>query len=249
MPSRGFFVFWGTGPPPSPIFPQPLPHSPVLSPIPSLYSHVRSAGITVAHACEVGVYLPDTSNVLGWINDGVRTTLVECDPVTVVALRTRFGELAHVRIEDVAVADESGTLAFYRTGASTFGSNVPQSPALVNDNYQPKQTDTFDVRAVTFDEIDDGTVDVLSIDVEGGEWYVLRHLRSRPTVISVETHGKRYVNPFMREIGAWMQAEGYGAWYADDTDTVYRRGWSDAAIDRRAPLSLWKRVKQFVRGR
>ena len=213
----------------------------------SLYSHVQSAGIGVAHACEVGVYLPDTSNVLGWINDHVRTTLVECDPLTVAELRTRFGTLPHVRIEDVAVADESGTLTFYRTGASTFGSNVPQSPALVNDNYQPKQTDTFDVRAVTFDEIDDGTVDVLSIDVEGGEWYVLRHLRSRPSVISVETHGKRYVNPFLNEISAWMHAEGYGAWYSDETDTVYRRGWNEPVVDKSAPLSAWKRFKKFVR--
>ena len=202
----------------------------------------------MTHACEVGVYLPDTSNVLGWINDEVRATLVECDPLTVTVLRTRFGKLPHVRIEDVAVANEAGTLTFYRTGASTFGSNVPQSPALVNDNYRPNSADAFEVRAVTFDAIDDGTVDVLSIDVEGGEWYVLRHLRSRPTVISVETHGKRYVNPFLREIGAWMLAEGYGAWYTDEADTVYRRGWTEAVVDRSPPLSLWKRVKRLIRG-
>lgn len=79
-----------------------------------------------------------------------------------------------------------------------------------NDNYQPKHADTFDLRAVTFDEIDDGSVDVLSIDVEGGEWFVLRHLRSCPTVLSVETHGKRYVNLFMAEITQWMAANGAG---------------------------------------
>ena len=56
----------------------------------ALYTNVRAAGLTVSHACEVGVFLPDTSNVLGWIQDGTRTTLVESDPAVVTALHARF---------------------------------------------------------------------------------------------------------------------------------------------------------------
>ena len=70
----------------------------------ALYEFVTTANIPVAYACEVGVYLPDTSNVLGWINDGIRTTLVECDPLIVTVLRQRFSTNTHVRIEAVAVA-------------------------------------------------------------------------------------------------------------------------------------------------
>jgi FkbM family methyltransferase len=216
---------------------------------PSLFTNVSAAELPIAHACEIGVYLPDTSNVLGWIERGVRTTLVECDPLIVTALTTRFGALPHVHIEPVAVADESGSLTLYRTGASTFGSNVPDAPALTNDRYQRSDADAFTVRAVTFDTIDDGQIDVLSIDIEGGEWFVLKHLQSRPAVISVETHGKHYVNPFMREIDGWMQRNGYGAWYADACDTVYRREWTRPMEDRRPKDGWFKRFKRAVRGR
>jgi FkbM family methyltransferase len=208
----------------------------------ALYETVEAAGIPVAYACEVGVYMPDVSNIQGWIKAGVRSTLVECDPVTVAALREQYGALPNVRIEDVAVADEVGTLTLYRAGASTFGSNVPQAPALVNDGYRKTDANTFDVRAVTFDMLDDGTIDVLSIDIEGGEWFVLRHLTSRPQIISVETHGRRYVNPYLAEIEGWCRAEGYGAWYRDDSDTVFRRGWTAPVEDRSTPLSWFKRL-------
>jgi len=213
----------------------------------ALYEFVTEASIPVAHACEVGVYLPDTSNVLGWINAGLRTTLVECDPLIVTVLRDRFSSHMHVRIDAVAVADEAGQLTLYRTAASTFGQNVPDAPALANDGYQRAESDAFTVQAVTFDAIDDGSIDVLSIDIEGGEWYVLRHLRSRPAVICVETHGKHYSNPFIAEIRAWMAEQGYGAWYFDAADTVYRRGWSAPAVDRSPKLSWWKRMRRGAR--
>lgn len=215
----------------------------------TLHDAVTAAGLPVTHACEVGVYLPDTSNVLGWIEDGVRTTLVECDPEIVTRLRARWGDRPTVRIEPVAVADEPGTLTLYRTGASTFGSNVPSSPALVNDAYRPDARDAFTVPAVTFDTIDDGTIDVLSIDIEGGEWFVLKHLASRPQVISVETHGKHYANPFQAQIDAWMATNGYAAWYRDRSDTVYRRGWTGPVEDRSPPRSLGRRVLDTLRGR
>lgn len=213
-----------------------------------LHEYVTAEGIPVAHACEVGVWLPEYSNLVGWIEGGTRSTLVECDPVTVAKLRERWGTRANVRIADVAVADAPGTLTLHRAGASTFGANVPQSPARVNDGYDPARGETFTVPAVTFDTLDDGTIDVLAIDIEGGEWYVLRHLVSRPAVISVETHGKRYVNPFRAEIEGWMRAEGYGAWYRDDSDTVFRKGWTAPVEDRSRPKSWFKRLKIAVRG-
>lgn len=214
----------------------------------ALYDAVTAAGIPVAHACEVGVYLPDTSNVRRWIERGTRTTLVECDPQVVAQLEARWGTRQTVRIVPRAVADAPGLLTLYRTGASTFGANVPSAPALVNDAYRPAARDAFTVEAVPFDTIDDGTIDVLSIDIEGGEWFVLKHLASRPQVISVETHGKHYVNPYAAEIAAWMAGNGYGAWYRDKSDTVYRRGWTGPIEDRAPAPSLARRLRAAVRG-
>ncbi|MBO0929960.1 FkbM family methyltransferase [Fibrella aquatilis] len=72
-----------------------------------------------------------------------------------------------------------------------------------------------------FSEIDTGEFDLLSIDIEGSEWYVLKYMVSRPNVISVETHGKFYVNPFINEIKAWMLKNNYIIWYKDRSDSVY----------------------------
>lgn len=205
------------------------------------------AGLTVRHVCEVGVYLPETSNVLNWIHDGVRTTLVECDPLIVTKLRSEF-PVPNVVIHDVAVSHEVGELTLYRTGASTFGANVASSPATVNDGYQPRQEDSFTVKAVTFDMIDDGTIDVLSIDIEGGEWNVLRFLVSRPLVICVETHGKRYENPHLTDIRGWMRVQGYAPWYVDDSDTAFRRGYDGGLVDNRRKKSAFQRIMDTLRG-
>ena len=43
-------------------------------------------------------------------------------------------------------------------------------------------------------------IDLLSVDTEGCEWFVLQTLRSRPAVISIETHGGLYLNPHRDEI-------------------------------------------------
>lgn len=107
--------------------------------------------------------------------------------------------------------------------ASTFVSTLPYSPAQINDDYQIRKEDTFAVECRTFDELDDGTIDLLSVDTEGSEWYVVQNLVSRPVVVSVETHGKSYLNPYYGEISGWMAAHGYERWWLNKTDTVYCR--------------------------
>ncbi|CAN5413590.1 hypothetical protein BH10BAC6_BH10BAC6_16650 [soil metagenome] len=189
----------------------------------TFYDHITLAQLHPLHVCEVGVYVPDTSNVLGFIRDGVRTTLVEADPQIVEQCQAKFIGMDHVSIHGVAVSDAAGALRLYRVGASTFAEGLPDAPALSNDSYTPNDSDSFTVDAVRFSAIDDGTIDVLSIDVEGGEWYVIRHMVSRPLVISIETGVKHYTNPFMTEISRWMSDHGYRPWYRDGSDTVYTR--------------------------
>jgi FkbM family methyltransferase len=188
-----------------------------------LHRRCSSLGLAIAHAAEVGVYLPETSNVLGFAAAGVRTTLVEADPQTVEKIEAHFRGRHHVTVINRAVADRVGPLTLYRAGSSTFAGDLPSSPARENDLYVPDPDDSFTVEAVTFDRLDDGTIDLLSVDVEGGEWFVLKHLVSRPRVISVETHGKRYLNPYLAEISRWMKANGYRIWYRGRSDTVYLR--------------------------
>lgn len=178
-------------------------------------------GFAPRHVAEVGVFRPENCNVHDYIQRGVCTTLVEPDPASIAAIRAAFGDLPHVTLHAVAVFDHSGEIELVQRAASTFARVLPQSPSLVNDAYEVRPEDTFTVAATTFDHIDDGTIDLLSIDIEGGEWFVIKHMASRPRVISLETHGAAYTNPYLPEIEVWMRRNGYRAFYRDNSDTVY----------------------------
>ncbi len=115
------------------------------------------------------------------------------------------------------------TIKLSKAAASTFVTELESSPAVINDKYKIREEDTFEVPCMIFSDIDDGTIDLLSIDIEGSEWYVLKYLKSRPAVISVETHGKYYTNPFIAEIKEWMARENYIIWYKDASDTVFTK--------------------------
>ncbi|MEM8966576.1 MAG: FkbM family methyltransferase [Bacteroidota bacterium] len=178
-----------------------------------IYQKCNAKNFHPQHVAEIGVYLPEESNILDYINDGVKATLVEAHPT--------FKNKDNVTIHPVAVYDEEGEINLIRQTASTFLEAVDQSPTIVNDYYQTNQSDIITVKCTKFSTIDDGTIGLLSIDIEGAEWYAIKHLVSSPIVISVETHGKRYINPYLTEIKNWMKNRGYVVWYKDKSDTVY----------------------------
>ena len=186
-----------------------------------LYIKCSGLGLNVNHVAEVGVYLPPTSNILDWINKDVRTTLVEPNPSSIKAINEYFNNRTNITLHKVAVFEKNGTITLYNRDASAFIAESGSSPAMVNDKYTPQEEDKIEVECKKFDEIDDGTIDILSVDIEGAEWYVIQNLVSRPAVIAIETHGKFYVNPKIEEIENWMETNGYEAWFKDQSDTVY----------------------------
>jgi FkbM family methyltransferase len=186
-----------------------------------LYKKCIDRKIPFEHVCEVGVYLPQTSNIINFINDKVKTTLVEPDPKSIDAIKTYFKNKSNIQLYPHAIFDYNGTIELVQRNASTFVGSLKASPSLINDGYQLNDKDKFSVECKKFDEIDDGTIDLLSVDTEGCEWYVLKNLKSRPKVISVETHFKAYINPFHKEIKNWTAANNYVIWYKSDSDTVY----------------------------
>jgi FkbM family methyltransferase len=188
----------------------------------TIFKKLKSKDVTFNHVCEVGVYLPETSNIKDFIKSNIRATLVEADSTLVEPIKEYFKGYA-IDIHNVAIWDDNGTVQLSKAKASTFISKLKSSPALKNDNYQIDTTNVFEIQSKKFSEIDDGTIDLLSIDIEGSEWYVLKYLRSSPKIISVETHGKYYTNPFIYEIREWFAQNNYQIWYKDDSDSVYVR--------------------------
>jgi FkbM family methyltransferase len=218
-----------------------------------IYRKLKKRDIVFHHVCEVGVYLPETSNIIDFIKEGIRTTLVEADAVTNEKIKSFFRGYP-ITLFPVAVWDYNGTIKLSKAEASTFVTELKSSPAIINDKYIVREENTFEVPCMIFSDIDDGTIDLLSIDIEGCEWYVIKYLKSRPSVISVETHGKYYTNPFIREIRSWMEKENYIPWYKDGSDTVFIKntlflpGINDKMETFLAECKLrWKRFKRIFK--
>jgi FkbM family methyltransferase len=188
-----------------------------------LFRKIRGKHLKIQHAAEVGVYHPEASNIFDFVREGIRTTLVEPDPESIRRIKEVWGGSANVTLYPKAIYPKRGPVKLLQRQASTFLAELPASPALVNDSYSLDEKDAFLAEAVPFSDIDDGTIDVLSVDIEGAEWFVIQSLASRPQVISVETHGKYYQNPYLRELKRWFADNGYAIWYKTNSDSVYFR--------------------------
>ena len=186
-----------------------------------LFYKLKQKNLSFKHVAEVGVYLPETSNIGAFAKEGIKSSFVEPDPSSLEAIKKYFKNMENVKIYPVAIFDKSGSVELVQRKASTYLKVLDASPAIINDECIADENDTFIVDAVTFDEIDDGSIDLLSIDIEGGEWFVIKHMVSRPLVLSIETHGAMYTNPYINEIKKWISDNGYIVWYMDGSDTVY----------------------------
>ena len=187
----------------------------------TLYRKLSKKQFIPNYAVEVGVYLPETSNIIDYIQMGIESALVEPDLKSIEAIKTYFTNHKNVTLYPIAVYDYDGKIELTQRQASTFVSALPNSPALSNDIHKKNSSDSFVADAKTFDQIDNGNIDLLSIDIEGGEWFVIKHMTSKPTVISLETHGGAYVNPYTSEILSWMNENGYRILYKDNTDSIF----------------------------
>lgn len=213
----------------------------------TLFVRLQAKGFEPAHVAEVGVYRPETSNIYDYIDSGVRATLVEPDPDSIERIKALFGDSPNVTLHEVAAFEYDGVLDLSQRDASTFVSELESSPAIVNDGYVVTDEDKFSVNCTTFDKIDDGSIDLISVDTEGSEWYVVKYMTSRPAVISIETHGAAYINPNMDDIERWMSENGYIVFFKDKSDTVYvRNGAIDLNLGDKLSLA-WRNMRIRLR--
>ncbi len=188
-----------------------------------LYNKLNNKKYIPKKVCEIGVYKPEESNILLFIENNIPAILVEALPEYCLNIKIFFENKKNVNLIEAAIYDFNGEIELCHSDASTFVSDLESSPALINDNYKKNNTNTIKVRSVKFSEIDPGDIDLISIDIEGAEWYVLKHMVSRPNIISIETHGKFYTNPFINQIKDWMALNNYIIWYKDKSDSIYIR--------------------------
>ena len=173
------------------------------------------------HICEVGVWHPKTSNIKYYIEKDIKTLLIEPDSESIALIKKEWGCKKNLILKTFACTDFEGTIDLHKAGSSSFISSCNNSPAIVNDSFDIKSNISTKVDAKKFSSEDPGDIDLISIDTEGSEWFVIKNMLSRPNIISIETHGGYYINPYINEIKQWMTEYNYILWFKDNSDSVY----------------------------
>jgi len=181
----------------------------------------KKHNIKYTHVVEIGVFKPETANTLGFIKEGTFCTLFEADPDIVNEITNQFSKKYNVEVHSCALAASNGSMKLYRAGSSSFLETVDFSPAIMHDGYTKKDSNTIEVETRRFSTFDKGDIDILSIDIEGGEWDVINDMISRPKVICIETQSRDYINPGIKKITQWLENNNYEIWFVDDTDTIF----------------------------
>lgn len=172
------------------------------------------------HVVEVGVFMPQDSKIIEFIEDpAVRTSLFEPQSACYEALVELYGSVPNTAIYQVAIMDKAGPVQLQvpearkgnpDAGASAFVQGM-SSPFLKRG--QRVRTEALTEETVpgqVFGYYDIGDIDALCVDTEGAEWFVLQSMVSRPKVISVEMGGPNaYINKYYDEIVDWMECNQY----------------------------------------
>ena len=103
-----------------------------------IFKKINAKLILIQKVCEVGVYLPETSNIIDFVKQGKETILVEPEPRSIEAIESYFEGYNNVTLIPAAIYKHTGTITLSKAEASTFVSDLPTSPALKNDSYQIK---------------------------------------------------------------------------------------------------------------
>lgn len=202
----------------------------------------KSINLEPRTVVEVGAAHPSNQRLGSFINQGKKVIFVEANPRLFYCLVNGYDEgdfkgiwpnisvaphqfegyikNPNVTVYNAAIAEKQGKTMVFERNASSFVGGI-ESPAKVNDGYIENLDDSYEVNAITIDQIDDGEIDVLLADVEGSEWFCIRGLISRPKIIILELYGWKYINPYINEILHWMEENNYILKESDISDALF----------------------------
>lgn len=184
---------------------------------------------------EIGIGTTDGVQSLEFILNGAKAKIFEPHPVFYKELATDLEHLPNLKIYNQGIYKEKGKKKFYDKWACTFiGEMYDHSGAKIQDSYVLDEKDAFECEVDTIDNYDDGDVDLLCMDCESCEWFVLEKLKSRPSVIQIETHSYYSTyHPFeFEKIKRWFQDNRYSIMATNESDCIYVKSDLLLALDK-----------------
>lgn len=180
---------------------------------------------------EVGVNEPDKCSLLPFIHEGIPTLLVEPLPWCAGNLRNAF-EGKPVKVIEGVVGDKEGTVTLYDRGEGSWIEDVPRGSApdehQAHSGLKREEVNHSYIRTVQsykWSMLDSGDIDVLCVDTEGAEWFVIREMVSRPSLVRCEMHFTHsgWLNPYNPQIRQKMMDMGYTVIGEDVSDTLWAK--------------------------
>lgn len=158
---------------------------------------------------EIGVGNPSICRTANEFNH--QCYLFEANPQIYQQLVQSYGNRSNFHIYNIAIADYDGEIDFLCNGDSSFISDIKSPASRGNNEY----LNTFKKIKVPCQKIsnfeNNEPIDLMLLDMEGSEWYVLKNLKGKPKIIVIEMQNedKTYKNPFFEEILKWMKENNY----------------------------------------
>lgn len=132
-----------------------------------------------------------------------RTVMIEPDPVMAANARRNY---PWAEIHQVAIAETAGTANLRKLNGASYIKGIAWAPAFDACPRRAKKAGKVAVSTIPFTLVDDGKIDLINLDCEGSEWFVLKNMVSRPAFLQIEIYEK---HGHYREIMAWLEENGY----------------------------------------
>lgn len=179
----------------------------------------RTEGLTI---CEVGVGEYSKCHTKSFIGTENTLILVEALPMFNREIQGRVKNEKNVIHHQLAVADTVGVIEF---NAFDIESHIKGVESVAQA--RRRDCSTIEIPCTTFNTLDPGNIDVLFIDIEGAEYFVLKHLISRPKILRIEINIPGFTNSFEAEIATWLSENGYKQTDIIGSDIIYIRSTND----------------------
>lgn len=176
------------------------------------------------HIIEIGVGTYEGVSTINLIKNRVTAIVFEPHPSFYKNIVEHLGNTPGLQIINKGIYKEKGAQKFYDKWASTFiGVMYDHSGAKAQDKYEIDEKDAFICEVDTIDNYDNGEVDLLCMDCESCEWFVLEKLISRPTIVQIETHSfYSDYQPFnIDKIRQWFEDNDYGLFALNESDSIF----------------------------